>query len=141
KDENMAIPVPLPPNMPGLEATISRVGSIRPGREIELKNGGKICRWFEQIEAGDNEILRETVDGQPIVIRNGNIIYQAAWLNEDALRDLCRDLSKEAKLDWADMPEGLRRRQFNGGHMLINYNDYELGFGDYAIGAADMAMM
>lgn len=116
KTDEMSIPIPLPPQVPGFQGIVSHVESLPPSVRPALQNGGYVTRWTEALEA-DGEIVEATQDGTAIAVRQGNITYLAAWLDDTALlRRVMADLGIPKAL-----PDGLRMRPVQGGRILWNY--------------------
>ena len=84
KTADFAIPVPLPPNLPGLDCTVARVESLPPGIEVPLQGGGAFRHWHEVLE-GKAELAMTATDGTPAALRAGAITYIGGWLDETAL--------------------------------------------------------
>ena len=119
KTHEMAIPVPLPPNLPGLQATVSRVESLPPGVTVELETGGRFIRWFEQLDTAQTST--KTTSGDPAIASAGNLHYLAGWPDADTFRDLLRELSISAGIPTTDLPDGLRQRDTGTHRFLFNY--------------------
>ena len=73
-----ATPVPLPPNLPGLAAAVARVESLPPDVPVPLEVGGQFRHWREKLES-KAEVLMNTTDGWPAVVRAGGLHYLAGW--------------------------------------------------------------
>jgi len=121
KTAEMHIPVPLPPAIPGLDVTVSRVESLRPDMPRPVDGGGHVQLWQEELE-GTAEVTLRGTDGQPLAMTNGRITYLGAWLDSVAMTAFLRDALAGAGLNIADMPGGLRRRQAGATEFLINYD-------------------
>jgi beta-galactosidase len=120
KTPEMSIPVPMPPNLPGLEALVARVESLPPGAEVPVAGGGAFAHWAEEIE-GAAPVLWQRADGRPAMIGAGAIRYLAGWPT-DALWDrLVAELAAEAGLAVVRLPEGLRLRDAGPWRFAINY--------------------
>ena len=109
KTADFAIPRPLPPALPGLDARVTRVESLPPGCEIALDGGGAFLHWAEDLE-GSAETLLRRADGLPALCRAGKWQYLAGWPADDSLRDILRALCRAQGVATVDLPEGLRRR-------------------------------
>jgi beta-galactosidase len=120
KTAEMAIPVPLPPNLPGLDAVVARVESIPPGTEVPVAGGGAFAHWAEEVE-GAAEALWHRADGSAAMVRAGALRYLAGWPT-DALWDrLVAEVAAEAGLPTEKLPEGLRLRDAGPVRFAINY--------------------
>jgi beta-galactosidase len=121
KTENFAIPVPLPPNLPGLDATIARVESLPPDCIEPLANGGAFVHWREKIET-TAQVLEHTLDGWPALIKSGGLHYLAGWADGAALTRILGDLCDQAGIETTPLPEGLRLRDSATHRFFFNYN-------------------
>jgi len=110
RDASFNIPNPLPPALPGLDVTVSRLETIRPDMLRPLKEGGAAIHYVEELEGTGEPILR-TNAGEVIAMRDGHQIYCGAWLDDDGFDMLLRQLAIEAGLTVRDLPEGIRVRQ------------------------------
>ncbi|MDJ0827306.1 MAG: beta-galactosidase [Rhodobacter sp.] len=119
KTAEMAIPVPLPPNLPGLDITVARVESLPPTEAIPIAVG-HVIRWFEHLE-GSAETFAETIDGHPVIVRNQNQFYLGAWLDQEGFVALMTDLAMLAGLEITHLPEGLRIRDTATHRFVFNY--------------------
>ena len=126
---DMRIPTPLPPGLPGLEATVARVESLRPDMPIALEGGGAVQHYREILETALPPLLK-SVDGTTAAVRSGSLIYLAAWLDGEALTGLLRNLCAEANIDTLDLPEGLRRRSTGEEVFWFNYTNEVRDIGD-----------
>jgi len=120
KTLEMAIPVPLPPNLPGLNATVARVESLPPGAQVPLKGGGALVHWFEELE-GRFETVLTTEHGWPALIRGDNLHYLAGWPDAAIFREILRPLCQRAGLDILNLPDGLRLRDTATHRFFFNY--------------------
>jgi beta-galactosidase len=120
RDATMRIPVPLPPAMPGLDATVSHVESLRPDTPVALRSGGAIRAYREVLETGA-EILEATEDGEAAAVVDGDLIYVAGWLDEAAMARLVREACARARLATLDLPPGVRRRDTGAERFWFNH--------------------
>ena len=123
KTAEFATPVPLPPNLPGLAATIARVESLPPDVPVDLPLGGALRHWREKLET-TAEVVEASTDGWPALIRAGGLHYLAGWADEVALARILDRLCHEAGLATDHLPEGLRRRDSATHQFLFNYNSF-----------------
>lgn len=121
KTADFATPVPLPPNLPGLEATVARVESLPPDVPVPLEKGGQFLHWREKVET-TARILERTEDGWPAVVGQGGIHYLAGWPDDAALDHILTEACQRAGLDIDPLPEGLRRRDSATHRFWFNYN-------------------
>jgi beta-galactosidase len=138
KTADMHIPVPLPPAIPGLDVTVSRVESLRPDMPRPVEGGGHVQLWQEELE-GNAEVTLRGVDGQPLAMTDGRITYLGAWLDAEAMSTFLRDALKQAGVETTDMPGGLRRRQAGKTEFLINYDPEPQTWDGVTVPAAGVA--
>lgn len=132
KTAEFAIPVPLPPNLPGLDCTVARVESLPPDAAVPLQGGGAFVHWFEELEGGC-EVLVETGHGHPALVAANGLWYLAGWPDEAALLRLLRDAATAAGLAFEELPQGLRRRDTQGHRVWVNYNAAPVHHGGRAV--------
>jgi len=136
KTESFATPLPLPPNLPGLEATVARVESFPPDVTVPLALGGHFKHWREKVETA--HVVEMTQDGFPALVRQGNVHYLCGWADDEALDRIVTTMASERKLKIQHMPQGLRRRTSGDWTFLINYNPHAVTHDGVTIPAADV---
>ncbi|MEM9970136.1 MAG: beta-galactosidase [Pseudomonadota bacterium] len=114
------IPVPLPPAMPGLDATVALVESLPPASTVPLEGGGAFVHWFEHLE-GEAEVTIRTEDGRPAAMATGRVTYLGGWPDRAGWDTLLTPVAKRAGLDVADLPPGLRLRETASHTFAFNY--------------------
>ncbi|MGL6210779.1 MAG: beta-galactosidase [Paracoccaceae bacterium] len=121
KTAEFATPVPLAPNLPGLDARVMRVESLPPDVPVLLAAGGQFLHWREKLE-GTAVVVEASVDGYPALVASGGLHYLAGWPDAPTwgriLARMCADLGIATET----LPEGLRRRRAGGVSFLFNYN-------------------
>ncbi len=120
RNADMVIPVPLPPDMPGLDLAVSRVESLRPDMPMPLKGGGAFTGYREELE-GAGEVILELEDGQPAAYRQEHLVYVGGWGDETALKRLYTMLCEEAGIDTLDLAGGVRCRVTDSLRIWTNY--------------------
>ncbi|SIO03676.1 beta-galactosidase [Vannielia litorea] len=120
RDASMRIPVPLPPALPGLDATVTHVESLRPDTPVTLKRSGTIRSYREVLET-DAEVLETTAEGEAVVVAQDRLVYVAGWLDSDAMRWLIKLVSDRAGLQSLDLPENVRCRDTGTERFWFNY--------------------
>ena len=135
KTADFAIPLPLPPNLPNLKATVARVESLPPDVPVPLTLGGNFLHWREKIETSA-QVLETTTDGWPALIAAQGLQYLAGWPDEAALSRILQQLCQKAGIETDPLPEGLRRRDTETHQFLFNYNAVEVEWGGKIIPAA-----
>lgn len=121
RDENMTIPVPLPPNLPGLDVTVARLESLHPDMPEALGNEGKIQGYREVLEGTATVTLR-AADGSAVAMRAGRITYLGAWLDQVGFRKLFKDLCNRADLPTLNLPDGVRLRDTETERFWFNFD-------------------
>ncbi|SNT34643.1 beta-galactosidase [Tropicimonas sediminicola] len=132
---NFAIPVPLPPALPGLDTTIALTESLPNGAEEPLEAGGCIGRWLERLE-GSAEVVERTTAGQPVLVRSGGLHYLAGWPDPEAMVRILRSACAEAGVATTDLPDGLRIRDTATHRFYINYAPEPLNHDGVTVPAA-----
>jgi beta-galactosidase len=107
---SMAIPVPLPPAIPGLDVTVAQVESLRPDMPEPLDGGGALVGYREELDGGAEARLR-TQNGTAVMVSQGHLNYLGAWLDQPGFKRLFTELGVAAGLDLLDLPEGVRVRE------------------------------
>ena len=139
KTPEFATPVPLPPNLPGLDCTVARVESLPPGAAVPLAGGGAFRHWFEEIEGGA-EVLERTADGQPALMAAGGLRYLAGWPDDAAMDRLLAEAATAAGLEIEALPEGLRRRDTSGHRIWFNYTETPVRHGGREVPGCGVAI-
>ena len=137
KTSELAIPVPMGPNIDGLDTVIALTESLPPSEMMPLLKGGTFVKWFEHLK-GDAEVVEALVDGRPAMVQSGAIRYLAGWPDEEALARILEDLCEAAGVVTLNPPDGLRLRDTGAHRFYINYNAFEVEFDGLLIGAADV---
>ena len=137
KTAEFAIPLPLPPSLPGLDAVVARVESLPPDVTVPLQGGGAFHRWREKLE-GAAEVVESTQDGLPALLRAGGLHYLCGWPDAAALDRILTQLCHGADLPTHPMPHGLRRRRAGDVTFLFNYNPHAVTFNGHTLKAADV---
>lgn len=120
RDNDMTIPVPLPPAIPGLDVVVDRVESLRPDTPVGLKDGGAFIGYREKLTGGA-DVLAETTDGQAAAVGAGNVTYLAGWADQVGQRTLIEPVLRKVGLELLDLPDGLRVRDTATERFWFNY--------------------
>ena len=120
KTADLAIPVPLGPNIPGLDVTVSLAESLPPIADEPLAGGGRFLSWFEHLE-GSAPVLERTIGGRPAIMGGAHLRYLAGWPDDATFDRLVRGLAAQAGLVTHDLPEGLRIRDSATHRFVFNY--------------------
>ncbi|MBY6144841.1 beta-galactosidase [Mameliella alba] len=121
RDATMRTPVPLPPNLPGWDLTVSHVESLRPDMPLPLQSGGALTSYRDHVE-GAFDVIEHLKDGGPAVIRQGPMNYVCGWLDDTALSRVLCNLATEAGLNPRDLPEGVRTRSTGADRFWFNHS-------------------
>lgn len=117
---DMAMPVPLAPAVTGLDVTVSRVESLRPGLEMPLEKGGVVTGYREVLE-GTAEATERLADGAPLAMRSGKVTYLGGWLDREAMLRVLSEACARAGIPTRRMPEGVRCRETASERFWFNY--------------------
>ncbi len=120
RTRDFTIPVPLPPDLPGLDARVTRVQSLPPGAAEMLDNGGRFVHWVEDIETTAETPIKRR-DGSPALIRHGAMQYLAGWPDDTTLADILRNICTEQGIATLDLPPQLRLRDSGGRRYIFNH--------------------
>ena len=120
KTPQMAIPVPLPPALPGLDWVVDLVESLPPGATVPLADGGAFRHWFEHLE-GAGAPLAVTADGRPAVVGDARLRYVAGWPDAEGWAPIVAAACRAAGIATVDLPEGLRIRDTATHRFAFNY--------------------
>ncbi|MCG6882690.1 MAG: beta-galactosidase [Silicimonas sp.] len=124
---DMSTPVPLPPGIPGLDATVARAESLRPGLNVPLEGGGHITRFRDVIETSAT-VLEQTTDGLPATLSADKVSYVAGWLDGAAMARILAAACARAGIETRDLPEGVRCRETATERFWFNYGATEAEF-------------
>lgn len=111
--------MPLPPNLPGLTATVARVESLPPDVPVPLQSGGVFRHWREKVET-TAAVVEACADGWPALIRAGGLHSLAGWAEPETLGTLLQGLCARAGIATTPLPDGLRLRDTPTHRFLCN---------------------
>lgn len=120
RSTDFAIPVPLPPALPGLDCTVARVESLPPDVPVPLRDGGNFLHWREYLEGGST-VLECSADGNPAIMAAGSVRYVGGWPDRVAMDRILAAACVETGIAAEPMPEGLRCRDASGRRFYFNY--------------------
>ena len=120
KTAHGAIPVPLPPALPGLDVTVSLVESLPPGVSEPLDGGGAFIRWAEHLEGGASTQIA-TSAGRPALVGTGHLHYLAGWPDRAGWDRIVALAATSAGLQIMRLPDGLRLRDTATHRFAFNY--------------------
>lgn len=137
RDRDMTIPVPLPPALPGLDVTVARVESLRPGAERDLRGGGQVTGYCEVLETTLDPVL-STTDGAPVAVAQSGMTYLGAMLDQQGWRRLLRGMCETAGIETIDLPTGVRQRDTATERFWFNHEATEQKVGDRVLPPASV---
>lgn len=120
RSDVLNITTPLPPNLSGLDITVSRVDTPRADMPILLEHGGQALRYREILEGSATAILTD-VAGGPIAVKAGHLVYLGAYLDDDTLFALYERLLNAEGLVTHTLQGGLRKRDTKTEEFWFNY--------------------
>lgn len=120
KTAALSIPLPLPPAIPGLDVTVSRVETLRPDMPLPMAGAGHVTLWREELE-GTAEVLDCDADGRPVTMRAGNLTYLGGWPDPAFLRHLLLRACDAAGVATLDLPPDIRVRQAGKTRFVFNH--------------------
>jgi len=135
KTADFATPVPLPPNLPGLDIRVTRVESLPPDVPVPLADGGTFTLWREKLE-GTATVTEAATDGWSAVVSAGKMHYLAGWPDEVALDRILATATRAEGIVSDILPEGLRCRDTTDHRFWFNYNAVPVEWGGVSIPAA-----
>jgi beta-galactosidase len=127
KTPELSIPNPLPPNVTGLDVTVTHVESFRSDMPRPIEGGGHALHWLDHVEGGAPVSL-SLEDGGAILVGNGTLRYLTTWLDDVALDRLLRGLCGELNLGVLALEDGLRVRRTQTHLFAFNYGREAVDF-------------
>lgn len=137
KNEEMTTPTPLPPDWPGLDATVMHVDTVPPFERIVLELGGSFRSWFEHFDGRD--VIERTADGAPAVMGRPGLRYLAGWPDDTAADRFVTEACDRAGIDRVALPEGVRLRDAGPRRFVFNYAPDPVSWGDLTLPPAGVA--
>lgn len=121
KDWNMCIPIPLPPDFPALDITVSQTESLHPSNRLAIDGGGYVIGYREYLE-GQAESIETTHDGEVVVVAQGNVTYVGGWLDQEVWRRVIQRACDHAGVKVLALPAGVRVRETANERFWFNYD-------------------
>lgn len=137
KTADFAIPHPLPPALPGLNAVVARVESLPPGASVPLAGGGAFVHWAEELEGGADRVLMRA-DDRPAMVRARGLRYLGGWPDDDTLTRILGDTCAEVGILTQTMPEGVRMRDAGPWRFVFNHTAHTAVWDGHTIPPAGM---
>jgi len=133
KTSEFGYPQSLPPGLLQslLPVRVLSVETLRSDCTESLSWNGQIyesCRWREQLDTGDTEVIAQYHNGEPAIVRNGNITYLGTLTNSAFLVDFLQQQCQEGKIETYRFEDDIRVSQRGNLLFAFNYSDqsYEL---------------
>ena len=123
KTRDGQMPVPLPPDLPGLDVTVAHVESIPPGVAESLEGGGSFIHWVEHLDTTE-DVVWSLDSGSAALVRKGGLHYLAG---------------DEAGIERAMVPNGLRLRDTKTHRFAFNYSPVPIEWNDEEIAPGGVA--
>lgn len=123
----LTIPTPMGPNLIGLDCTATRIESLPPDCERQIKGGGKVLHWAETLE-GEAEAELSYEDGTPFLMRTGQISYIGGWPDAALWDRIIVDATVACGVKTLELPDGLRIRDTQSHRFYFNYAPEPLSF-------------
>lgn len=137
KTTDLSIPLPMGPNIKGLDCTVARVESLPPSARIELENGGAFLHWFEELD-GNAETTLITKSGAAAMMRADKLHYMAGWPDAETYVEILEMITQKAEIETTRLPDGLRRRDTDTHRFWFNYAPDPITFENRTIQPADI---
>ena len=118
--EELSIPTPMGPNIPGVDVKVAHVESLPPGTSEPVNGGGAAVHWREVLE-GEADTLMQFADGSPFVLTDKDICYMGSWPDQTLWQRILIALCEERGIPHAVLPEGLRLRDTGTHRFAFNY--------------------
>lgn len=139
KTQEGAIPVPLPPSLPGLDLTVALVESLPPGCEEPFSEGpGAFIRWAEHVEGSAPKVVSTTA-GRPALSGENALFYLSGWPDRDGWDRVVAHAARQAGLATVRLPDGLRLRDTASHRFAFNYAATTVEWMDQKIPPAGVA--
>ncbi|WP_298836939.1 beta-galactosidase [uncultured Roseobacter sp.] len=133
--DELCIPQPMGPAIPGFDVTATRVESLPPGIRRPVAPGGAVLRWVETLEGSANVSLADAT-GAPMLMSDGQTHYLGAWPDDALWSEIVTRLAGEAGIEVTPLPEGLRLRDTQHHRFAFNYGPEPVVFNGETIPAA-----
>ncbi len=125
--DEMRIPSPMGPNLPGLNTTVVRVESVPPDHVRQVAGGGTIQKWAETVEGTAKPVLSHE-NGAPVLVREGKMHYLGGWPDETLWQRIVGILAETCGLETQSLPDGVRVRDTASHRFYFNYGPQPVHF-------------
>ncbi|TDN61483.1 beta-galactosidase [Paraburkholderia sp. BL10I2N1] len=127
KTAEFAIPAELPPGLlqAALPVQVLEVESLRPTLQPATSIGGVAgiaVHWREHLQPGaEAEVLASFDDGWPAVVAHDRVRYAGAWFDRALHRALLEGAARDAGIEIATLPDGIRLRRRGNVTFAFNF--------------------
>jgi len=128
KTAELAVPLPLPPNIPGIDVTISRVETFRADMPQMVAGGGAVTLWREHLETSERVLEAAAADGTPLMVGNGKTHYLGGWPDPVFLARILTRAAKTEGLATQTLPQDIRIRQSGPTRFVFNHGPAPVDF-------------
>ena len=135
KTDELAVKVPLGPDLPDTDISVALTESIPPDDQIRLQDGGRFLHWFEHLE-GDAEVHLVTETGLPAIVGQPHLRYLAGWPDDATFDTIINGLCDSLGIETHNLPDGLRIRETTTHRFVFNYAPKPLNWNGSDIPAA-----
>ena len=129
RNVDMRIPVPLPPDLPGLDVTVRHVESLRPDAPRPVAGGGQVSGYHEALETSE-KVIMSLENGEAVAVQASNQIYLGSWLDPSAMRGLFEGLCQSVSIETVELPTGVRIRDTKDDRFWFNFDVCAHAVGD-----------
>lgn len=140
KTGDFAIPLPLPPDLPGLAATVTHVESLPPNADLPLAGGGGFVHWFEHLETAIEPLLT-TKEGAPALVGADRLWYLAGWPDGQAFDRIVARAADAAGLETERLSDDIRVRDCGPVRFVFNYGAEAQSFRNETVPPAGVLRM
>ncbi len=132
KTGEFQIPASLAPDLPDAirPLTVTHVESLVTGLDVPIEGrSGSFVHWREFTSPhADADVLWQTADGLPALVRRDNLTYQCGWADPALMSDILRSACCDAGIQTFDLGDGVRMRRAGDHAFIINYagTDFDL---------------
>jgi beta-galactosidase len=127
KTAEFTIPAGLPPGLlqTALPLQVLEVESLRPTLQPATSIGGVAgiaVHWREHLQPGAQaEVLASFDDGWPAVVAHDRVRYAGAWFDRALHRALLEGAARDAGIEVATLPDGIRLRRRGNVTFAFNF--------------------
>ncbi|WP_436399088.1 beta-galactosidase [Roseobacter sp. S98] len=136
--DELRIPDPMGPAIPGLDITVARAESLPPGISRPVAHRGNVQSWVETLEGSATVSLADD-SGEPVMVSDGQTHYLGAWPDDRLWSEIITGLAAQADVDLIPMPDGLRIRDTQHHRFAFNYGPEAVDFNGDTIAPAGVA--